>query len=323
MNYHDIDWAASFRAQAEGTDKVPVGSEESRQMWDEKAASFARKPKRSGYIHQLIGLLALAPGETVLDVGCGSGTLAIPLAQAGHDVFALDFSRGMLDELHAAAQAAGVDARDATGGGADFPARCAPANTPAASPGVADKHGGAPEPRKSDAGAGHITVCQRSWQESWDDLPRASVAMSSRSLLTTDIADAVRKLEAHATARVAITVGAGDLPYRDHRVLAAMGRHEEAAMDPLQLVTILNYLFEMGRLPRLNYIETPGVWHRATQGELEEAIRRGHEPRSVDEERALSAYLKQHVVYNEELRRFELDYPRVDRWAYVEWSPVR
>jgi SAM-dependent methyltransferase len=46
----------------------------------------------------------LRPGESVLDVGCGSGALALPLARAGHTVVGLDFSAGMLDLLrrHAA-----------------------------------------------------------------------------------------------------------------------------------------------------------------------------------------------------------------------------
>lgn len=297
MNYHDIDWAECFRAQAESADKAPAGSEESRQMWDAKAPSFARKPQRSDYINQLIGLLALKPGETVFDMGCGSGTLAVPLAQRGHTVCAVDFSRGMLDELREAAKAAGVTVRE----GDSSEANANPLSLAA-------------------SGAGSIAAFQRSWQQSWDDLPRASVAVASRSLVTADLADAVRKLEAHATSRVVITVGAGDLPYRDHHILAAMGRTGEAAMDPLQLVTIVNYLFEIGRLPRVDYITFPGVWHRATREELEEAIRRSHEPQNDAEERALSAYLEQHVILNEDQRRFELDYPRTDRWAYVEWS---
>ncbi len=37
--------------------------------------------------------------ETVLDIGCGPGTFAVPLAQQGSTVYALDYSNGMLDCL--------------------------------------------------------------------------------------------------------------------------------------------------------------------------------------------------------------------------------
>ena len=77
--------------------------------WDAKARGFAHKNRRSGYIDQLVDLLALEPGESVFDMGAGSGTLSIPLAQRGHAVVAVDFSTGMLDELAAGARKAGVE----------------------------------------------------------------------------------------------------------------------------------------------------------------------------------------------------------------------
>ena len=40
-----------------------------------------------------------APGCDILDVGAGTGRLAIPLSQAGFQVTAVDASRGMLDVL--------------------------------------------------------------------------------------------------------------------------------------------------------------------------------------------------------------------------------
>ena len=52
--------------------------------------------------------MRLRPGESVLDVGCGSGALALPLARAGHDVVAVDFSAGMLDVLRRRASADGL-----------------------------------------------------------------------------------------------------------------------------------------------------------------------------------------------------------------------
>ena len=40
---------------------------------------------------------ALAPGGRVLDAGCGTGRVAIRLAELGHDVVGVDLDEGMLD----------------------------------------------------------------------------------------------------------------------------------------------------------------------------------------------------------------------------------
>ena len=56
----------------------------------------------------LLEVLALAPGASVLDVGCGTGRHAVELARAGLQVTGIDISSGMLREARKAAAAAGV-----------------------------------------------------------------------------------------------------------------------------------------------------------------------------------------------------------------------
>jgi cyclopropane fatty-acyl-phospholipid synthase-like methyltransferase len=58
----------------------------------------------------LLELLGLEPGARVLDVGCGPGRHAIPLAQAGMAVVGVDISRRFLDIAADAAREAGVGA---------------------------------------------------------------------------------------------------------------------------------------------------------------------------------------------------------------------
>lgn len=42
---------------------------------------------------------AARPGMRILELGCGTGRISIPLARAGHTVTALDLSRAMLDRM--------------------------------------------------------------------------------------------------------------------------------------------------------------------------------------------------------------------------------
>lgn len=106
--FDDVDWTKCFHSDTGSFIKAAPGSDESRANWDARAPKFAHKKKRSDYISKLIGHLDLAEGETVFDMGCGSGTLAIPLAKEGHDVVAVDFSPVMLEELEKAAEEEGV-----------------------------------------------------------------------------------------------------------------------------------------------------------------------------------------------------------------------
>ncbi|GAA4253358.1 methyltransferase domain-containing protein [Azospirillum formosense] len=56
---------------------------------------------------------AAETGGPVLEIGCGTGRLTIPLARAGHEVWAVDVSAAMLDQLRAklAREAPEVQAR--------------------------------------------------------------------------------------------------------------------------------------------------------------------------------------------------------------------
>ena len=77
---------------------------DSRAYWNRRAATFTRDAT-SDYERWLLDLLALEAGEEVLDMGCATGTLAVPLARAGHRVHGCDFAEAMLailDERSAA-----------------------------------------------------------------------------------------------------------------------------------------------------------------------------------------------------------------------------
>jgi SAM-dependent methyltransferase len=59
-------------------------------------------------VEGIVDLLRLPPGSRILDLGCGHGRIAIPLAQRGYRVTGLDLSAVFLERARADAAAAGV-----------------------------------------------------------------------------------------------------------------------------------------------------------------------------------------------------------------------
>ena len=63
----------------------------------------------SAYVERLISRLDLNKDLSVLDIGCGPGTLAVPIAKLVQRVTAVDYSQTMLDLLEQQAEMHGID----------------------------------------------------------------------------------------------------------------------------------------------------------------------------------------------------------------------
>lgn len=101
----DIDFNARYREQLRESSYRPKTSEE----WDERAAARGRRGPDSDYTEAFLSRVDFSGVRTALDIGCGTGNLAIPLAKRLRRVDALDFSAGMLRQLEENRRAAGVD----------------------------------------------------------------------------------------------------------------------------------------------------------------------------------------------------------------------
>lgn len=77
-------------------------------FWNERAKSFTNKDTPGSYTDRFLELAGIHPEESVMDMGCGTGNLSVPLAIAGHRVLAADFSSGMLDKLKERIAADGI-----------------------------------------------------------------------------------------------------------------------------------------------------------------------------------------------------------------------
>jgi ubiquinone/menaquinone biosynthesis C-methylase UbiE len=77
-------------------------------------------------IRRVVALAGLKPGDSVLDLGTGTGMLAIPFAQAGLSVTALDPEPAMLEAATLSADAAGVRVHFRQGASYDLTADMGP-----------------------------------------------------------------------------------------------------------------------------------------------------------------------------------------------------
>lgn len=78
-------------------------------FWNERAKSFTNKDAPGSYTDCFLKLASIAAGESVFDMGCGTGNLSIPLAETGHKVLAADFSSVMLERLTERAHVEGLN----------------------------------------------------------------------------------------------------------------------------------------------------------------------------------------------------------------------
>ena len=105
LTYESLDWNQLWKNSRSRKGWASKGAED----WDRKAASFAERNSDSPFVSLVLPLLPLDSSVSVLDVGCGPGTLALPLASRCRSVTAVDFSAKMLQILKVRMEAQGID----------------------------------------------------------------------------------------------------------------------------------------------------------------------------------------------------------------------
>ena len=76
--------------------------------WDARAPVMSRGVFSGAYVEGFVARLDLTGCRTLLDVGCGPGTIALTVAPRLAHVYGLDFSPGMLDAFTQNARARGL-----------------------------------------------------------------------------------------------------------------------------------------------------------------------------------------------------------------------
>ncbi|HKS32483.1 MAG TPA: class I SAM-dependent methyltransferase, partial [Enterobacteriaceae bacterium] len=95
MLIDEINFAELYRQQlalAKRTEKSP-------EHWDKRAEKMAENcaSPQDSYLQQLLSKIDLQGANSLFDMGCGPGTVALALADKLGSIYGVDYSQGMLD----------------------------------------------------------------------------------------------------------------------------------------------------------------------------------------------------------------------------------
>lgn len=95
MNIDSIDFAELYRQQIKASGRKPTSAN----SWDLRAEQIAKNHTESDdpYLTSFLSMMDLSEAKTILDVGCGPGTIGLALADKMEHVYALDYSIGMIN----------------------------------------------------------------------------------------------------------------------------------------------------------------------------------------------------------------------------------
>jgi SAM-dependent methyltransferase len=104
---YGIDWDDLWRLRLQSASFRTLGAD----RWNAGAAHWGKsmaESSNSNYVDHLLDRMDLSPDMTVLDVGCGGGRMAIPLAKRVRHVTALDQAPAMLEATRQNAESANI-----------------------------------------------------------------------------------------------------------------------------------------------------------------------------------------------------------------------
>lgn len=105
MNLTTFDWNELWK----NIFKEKSASRRDKRFWDQRAPEFTRHASASDYINQFMAIMGPQPDWSVLDIGSGAGTLAVPLAPLVKRITAMDPSVAMRRLLRERCETINID----------------------------------------------------------------------------------------------------------------------------------------------------------------------------------------------------------------------
>ena len=98
----EIDWAYFWR------EKLEAKKDRSKD-WNKAAPNFGKSAKKDDYHTKLIERINVSKDDTLLDLGCGEGSITIPLAKRAKSVTGVDSAYKMLEILNEKARKENIE----------------------------------------------------------------------------------------------------------------------------------------------------------------------------------------------------------------------
>ena len=155
----------------------------------------------------------------------------------------------------------------------------------------------------------NLITIDKSWYDSWEDVPNADIVIASRSMEVKDIKKALIKLNEKANKRVYITTKVGG-SFIDKEILAQIKRDIIPRPDYIYL---LNTLHTMGIFAKVDFIETKSSkFDTANEDEFIQSLKWSLGDMSKKEEKILREYFNTRYK-NKKEKEFIT-------WAFISWE---
>lgn len=99
---NEIDWDQLWTAKMDK--KGDRGKD-----WSKAAVKYSERASKDNYTEQLISKMIISKEDTVLDVGCGEGSVTIPLSKEVKSITAIDATDKMLEILDEKIKSEGIE----------------------------------------------------------------------------------------------------------------------------------------------------------------------------------------------------------------------
>lgn len=259
-NLDTLDFAELYKEQM----KSSTFKSKNSQDWDKRAGSMNLNVHKSIYTKTFIDKIDTTNAFSLLDVGCGPGNISLAISSKLSEIYALDYSEGMLS--------------------------CVEDNCK-----INKIH--------------NITTIHKSWDDNWDDVPKADIVVASRSMEVKDIKDALIKLNSKANKRVYLTTKVGG-SFIDTQILNQLKRKIFPRPDYVYLVNILH---SMGIFARVDFILSENTkFENLNKEEFIQRISWSLGELSSEEKLLLENYFNTIYKYKET--------PNYIKWALISWE---